>query len=90
MTRGFPNVKFASDIAGWSASATITSAVLSSRPPGLGHSTIIQRRLECAKTLLRRTNQPLALIAQEAGFADQSHPTSISKPPFAARDFGRP
>jgi AraC family transcriptional regulator len=38
---------------------------------------VIQRRLECAKTLLRRTHQPLAWIAQEAGFADQSHLTSI-------------
>ena len=26
---------------------------------------------------MRRTHQPLALIAQEAGFADQSHLTSI-------------
>ena len=38
---------------------------------------VIQRRLERAKTLLRRTNQPLALIALEAGFADQSHLASI-------------
>ncbi len=38
---------------------------------------VIQRRLERAKTLLRRTKEPLALIAQEAGFADQSHLTSI-------------
>jgi AraC family transcriptional regulator len=38
---------------------------------------VIQRRLERAKTLLRRTRQPLALIAQRAGFADQSHLTSI-------------
>ncbi|HKM74205.1 MAG TPA: helix-turn-helix transcriptional regulator [Stellaceae bacterium] len=38
---------------------------------------VIQRRLERAKTLMRRTHQPLALIAQEAGFADQSHLTSI-------------
>jgi AraC family transcriptional regulator len=38
---------------------------------------VIQRRLERAKTLLRRTHQPLAQIAQEAGFADQSHLTSI-------------
>jgi AraC family transcriptional regulator len=34
---------------------------------------VIQRRLERAKTLMRRTKQPLALIAREAGFADQSH-----------------
>ena len=38
---------------------------------------VIQRRLERAKSLLRQTHQPLARIAQEAGFADQSHLTSI-------------
>jgi AraC family transcriptional regulator len=38
---------------------------------------VLQRRLERAKTLIRRTNQPLVWIAQEAGFADQSHLTSI-------------
>ena len=38
---------------------------------------VTQRRLERAKTLMRRTNQPLALIAQEAGFSDQSHLTSV-------------
>ena len=38
---------------------------------------VIQRRLERAKTLLRRSKEPLAMIAQEAGFADQSHLTSI-------------
>ena len=38
---------------------------------------VIKRRLERAKTLMRRSNQPLALIAQEAGFSDQSHLTSI-------------
>jgi len=38
---------------------------------------VMQRRLERAKALMRRTNQPLALIAQEAGFSDQSHLTSI-------------
>jgi AraC family transcriptional regulator len=38
---------------------------------------VIQRRLEHAKTLLRRTREPLAWIAQEAGFADQSHFNSI-------------
>ncbi|HKM72669.1 MAG TPA: AraC family transcriptional regulator [Stellaceae bacterium] len=35
------------------------------------------RRLERAKILMRRSNQPLALIAQEAGFTDQSHLTAI-------------
>jgi AraC family transcriptional regulator len=38
---------------------------------------VIQRRLEHAKTLLRRTREPLAWIAQEAGFVDQSHFNSI-------------
>jgi AraC family transcriptional regulator len=38
---------------------------------------VIQRRLERAKTLLRRTRESLAFIAQEARFADQSHLTSI-------------
>ena len=38
---------------------------------------ITQRRLERAKTLMRRTNLPLALIALESGFADQSHLTSV-------------
>jgi AraC family transcriptional regulator len=38
---------------------------------------VMQRRLERAKTLMRRTNQPLAWIAQEAGFSDQSHLTSV-------------
>jgi len=38
---------------------------------------VMQRRIEKAKILMRRSNQPLALIAQEAGFTDQSHLTSI-------------
>jgi AraC family transcriptional regulator len=38
---------------------------------------VIQRRLERAKRLLRQTHLPIALIAQEAGFADQSHLTQI-------------
>ena len=38
---------------------------------------VIQRRLERVKRLLRQTRQPLALIAQEAGFADQSHLTQM-------------
>jgi AraC-like DNA-binding protein len=37
---------------------------------------IVQRRVERAKTLMRRTDQPLAWIAQEAGFTDQSHLTA--------------
>ena len=41
---------------------------------GVGlHHYVMQRRLERAKNLMRRTNQPLALIALEAGFSDQSH-----------------
>src|SRR5271163_1375549 len=38
---------------------------------------VTERRIERAKTLMRRTKQPLAMIAQEAGFSDQSHLTSI-------------
>ena len=41
---------------------------------GVGpHRYVIQRRIERAKRLLRQTGLPLALIAQETGFADQSH-----------------
>jgi len=38
---------------------------------------VIQRRIERAKTMLRRTREPLALIALDAGFGDQSHFTTI-------------
>jgi AraC family transcriptional regulator len=38
---------------------------------------VMQRRIERAKTLMRRSNQSLAVIAQEVGFADQSHLTSL-------------
>jgi AraC family transcriptional regulator len=38
---------------------------------------VIKRRIERAKRLLRQTHQPLALIAQEAGFTDQSHLTTM-------------
>jgi len=38
---------------------------------------VMQRRVERAKALMRRTNRPLAMIAQEVGFADQSHLTSV-------------
>ena len=41
------------------------------------HQYVVQRRLERAKTLMRRTSRPLGLIAQEAGFTDQSHLTSV-------------
>ena len=41
---------------------------------GVGpHRYVIQRRIERAKRLLRQTGLPLALIAQETGFTDQSH-----------------
>jgi AraC family transcriptional regulator len=44
---------------------------------GIGPPRYVMRlRLERAKTLMRRTKQPLATIAQETGFADQSHMTS--------------
>jgi AraC-like DNA-binding protein len=38
---------------------------------------VMQRRVERAKALIRRTDQPLASIAQAVGFADQSHLTSV-------------
>ena len=38
---------------------------------------VMQRRLDRAKTLIRRTNQPLAEIAQQVGLCDQSHLTSM-------------
>jgi AraC family transcriptional regulator len=38
---------------------------------------VMGRRLERAKTLLRRTREPLAVIAQDTGFADQSHLTHM-------------
>jgi AraC family transcriptional regulator len=38
---------------------------------------VVQRRIERAKTLMRRTRQPLAWIALEIGFADQSHLTGV-------------
>jgi AraC family transcriptional regulator len=38
---------------------------------------VMRRRLERAKTLMRRSSQPLAVIAHEVGFADQSHLTMI-------------
>jgi AraC family transcriptional regulator len=37
----------------------------------------MRRQLDRAKTLLRRSRKPLAVIVQEAGFADQSHLSSI-------------
>jgi AraC family transcriptional regulator len=38
---------------------------------------VMQRRVARAKMLMRGTHRPLAEIAQEVGFADQSHLTSI-------------
>ena len=38
---------------------------------------VIQRRLERAKELIQRTNQPLAWIARQVGFVDQSHLISV-------------
>jgi AraC family transcriptional regulator len=38
---------------------------------------VMQRRVDRAKILMRRTGRPLALIAQEVGFNDQSHLTSV-------------
>jgi AraC family transcriptional regulator len=41
------------------------------------HHYVVQRRVERAKTLMHCTQRPLGLIAQEAGFTDQSHLTSV-------------
>jgi AraC family transcriptional regulator len=38
---------------------------------------VMQRRIERAKTLMRRTRQPLASIALEVGFSGQSHLTQV-------------
>jgi AraC family transcriptional regulator len=38
---------------------------------------VMERRVARAKILIRRTNQPLAAIAQKVGFTDQSHLTSL-------------
>lgn len=38
---------------------------------------LIERRVERAKSLMRRTREPLASIALEVGFADQSHLTQV-------------
>jgi AraC family transcriptional regulator len=38
---------------------------------------VMERRIERAKVLMRRTRQPLASIALEVGFAEQSHLTAI-------------
>src|SRR5262249_20347980 len=44
---------------------------------GVGpHYYIVRRRVEHAKLLMRQTDRPLGLIAQEVGFADQSHLTT--------------
>jgi AraC-like DNA-binding protein len=41
------------------------------------HQYVVQRRVERAKILMRRTNRPLGMVAQDSGFADQSHLTSV-------------
>jgi AraC family transcriptional regulator len=41
------------------------------------HHYVTQQRIDRAKTLMRRTGEPLAFIAQEVGFTDQSHLTSV-------------
>jgi AraC family transcriptional regulator len=38
---------------------------------------VMERRIDRAKTLMRRTHQPLAWIALEVGFTDQSHLTQV-------------
>jgi AraC family transcriptional regulator len=38
---------------------------------------VLRRRVKRVQALMRRTNHPLAVIAQEAGFSDQSHLISV-------------
>jgi AraC family transcriptional regulator len=38
---------------------------------------VTRRRVERARALMRRTDEPLAAIAQALGFADQSHFTQV-------------
>ena len=59
-------------------SAPITSVASFKQAVGVGpQGYVIERRVERAKTLMRRTRQPLASIALEAGFTDQSHLTQV-------------
>jgi AraC family transcriptional regulator len=45
---------------------------------GLGPQRYVtERRIERAKTLMRRTRRPLASIALEVGFTDESHLTQV-------------
>lgn len=43
------------------------------------HQWVLNRRVETAKTMLRSTDAPLAQIAVDCGFADQSHLTRMFK-----------
>ncbi|MGW7288858.1 helix-turn-helix domain-containing protein [Streptomyces sp. NPDC054847] len=58
------------------------------------HRYVLQRRLEHARRELTRTDRPIAEIAAEAGFADQSHLTRMMRrhdgaTPRILRDGGR-
>jgi AraC family transcriptional regulator len=45
---------------------------------GVGpHDYVVQRRIERARTLMRRTDHSLGAIAHEVGFTDQSHLTTV-------------
>lgn len=56
---------------GYFASAFASSTGL---PP---HRWLVQRRVERAKELLRGSDQAIAIIAAECGFADQAHMTRV-------------
>lgn len=43
------------------------------------HRYLTQARIERAKTLLRESDLPLVVIADEAGFSDQSHMSKVFK-----------
>ena len=59
------------DVAGFSAPHF---SMLFKRSTGMpAHAYVIRRRVECARTLLLRTDLPASQIALEVGFAHQSH-----------------
>jgi AraC family transcriptional regulator len=43
------------------------------------HQFVLHRRVELAQQLLRETDAPLAYVAQQSGFASQSHLTQVFK-----------
>jgi AraC family transcriptional regulator len=71
------NLREIADVAGISSSYFLT---MFKRSVGLApHQYLIAKRIERAKALLTETRLPIADIATQAGFADQSHLTRMMK-----------